>query len=68
MNWVYLKGELEKKRTGGDRRRRMKPGQGSKFNIQHCVYIEQAHRPHPVYQLNYIAKQGQRAVYSSKFL
>jgi hypothetical protein len=72
-NWVYLKGGLEmKKRWVGGGDRRMKPRQGSdqgfKFNIQHCVYIGQAHRPHPLFQLDYVAKQGQWAVYSSKFL
>jgi hypothetical protein len=49
----------------------MKPRQGSnqssKFNIQHCIYIGKVHRPHPLFQLNYVAKQGQQAVYSSKF-
>jgi hypothetical protein len=76
MNCVYLKVGLEMKKRQGCRgaglERRMKPRQGSdkgsKFNIQHCVYIGQAHRPHPLFQLNYVAMQGQRAVFSSKFL
>jgi hypothetical protein len=33
--------------------------QGSKFNIQHCVYIGRAHRPHPLFQLDWVAKQAQ---------
>jgi hypothetical protein len=71
-NWVYLEGGLEMKKRrgwgrgrGGERwgiERRMKPrqssDQGFKFNIQHCVYIVQAHRPHPLFQLDYVAKQG----------
>ena len=71
INWVYLKGELGMKRTNrGERRMKPRQGsdQGSKFNIQHCVYIRKAHRPYPLFQLYYVAKQGQWAVYSSKFL
>ena len=67
------RGDGNEKKTGAGRgrRRRMKPrqgsDQGSKFNIQHCIYIGQAHRPHPLFQLDYISKQGQQADYS-KFL
>jgi hypothetical protein len=50
----------------------MKPKQGTdqgyKFSIQHCLCIGQAHTPHPPFQLDYVAKQGLWAVYSSKFL
>ena len=42
--------------------------QGSKFNIQHFVYTGKAHRPHSLFQLEYVAKKAQKAVYSSKFL
>ena len=54
-NWVYLKGGLgmKKRQGGGGGERRMKPrqgsDQGSKFNIQHCVYIGKAHRTHPLF-------------------
>ena len=44
----YLKGGLEMKRTGCERRMTPRQGaadQGSKLNIQHCVYLGQAHRP-----------------------
>lgn len=46
MSWVTLKGGLEMKRTGCERR--MKPRQtflhGSKFNSQPCIYIGRARR------------------------
>jgi hypothetical protein len=29
--------------------------QGSKFNIQHCIYIGRAHGAHPLFQLDYAA-------------
>ena len=64
--------EMKRRWDRGGGKSRMKPRQGSdqgfKFNIQHCVYIGKAHRPHPLFQLNYVAMQGQRAVFSSKFL
>ena len=52
------RGDGNEKKTGAGRgrRRRLKPrqgsDQGSKFNIQHCVYIGKAHRPHPLFQLD----------------
>jgi hypothetical protein len=43
----YLKWGLEKKRDGYREGRSQDKGsdQGSKFNTQHCVYIESSHRP-----------------------
>jgi hypothetical protein len=34
--------------------------QGSKFNIQHCIYVGRAHRPHALFQMDYAAKHAQR--------
>lgn len=66
-NWAYLKGGLEMKRMWGNDEAKTRFSQGSMF-IQHCIYIGQAHRPHPLFQLYYIANLAQQAVCSSKFL
>ena len=42
--------------------------QGSKFNIQHWVYIGRAHSPHPLFQLDWVAKQAQQAINTSVLL
>lgn len=69
-NWVYLKGGLEMKRTGCERRMKPRQGsdQGSKFNSAAPVYRGKNHKTHPLFQLDYVAKQAQRALSSSKFL
>jgi hypothetical protein len=33
--------------------------QGSKFNIQHFIYKGKAHRIHPLFHPEFVAKQGQ---------
>jgi hypothetical protein len=70
MNWVYLKGGLEMKRTECEKRMKPRQGfdQGSKFNIQHCCLYRAILQTHPLFQMDYVAKQTQQAVYSSKFL
>ena len=64
------RGAGNEKELGGERRMKPRQGsdQGSKFNIQHFVYTGKAHRPHSLFQLEYVAKKAQKAVYSSKFL
>jgi hypothetical protein len=64
------RGAGNEKELGGERRMKPRQGsvQGSKFNIHHYIYVGKAHRPHPLFPLDYVAKQGQWAVYSSKFL
>ena len=65
MNWV------PEREAGNEKGQGVREGwsqdkvsdQGSKFNVQHCV-IGRAHRPHPLFQLDYVAKQVQWAVYS----
>ena len=54
---------------GGERRMKARQGsdQGYKFNIQPCLYIGQAHRSYSWFLLDYVAKQSQWAVCSSKF-
>ena len=42
--------------------------QETKFSIQHCIFIGRAHRTHPLFQLDYVTKQSQHAVYSFKLL
>jgi hypothetical protein len=41
----------------------MKPRQvsdsGFEFNVQHCIYKEKAHKTHTLFELEYVAKQGQ---------
>jgi hypothetical protein len=51
---------------------RMKPrqgsDQGSKFNSAAPAYKGKKNKIHPLFQLDYVAKQSQQADYSSKFL
>jgi hypothetical protein len=57
----YLKGGLEMKKDWGvggekDEAKTKVSDQGSKFNIQHCISIGRAHRPHPLFQLEYVCQ------------
>jgi hypothetical protein len=65
----YLKGWLEMKRTGC--KRRMKPRQKLLIKAQSLI-VSAAHRQspqtHPLFQLDYVAKQAQQAVYSCRKL
>ena len=54
-------------------KRRKKPWQRfsdgcSKFNFQLCIYIGKTQRPIPLFQLDWVAKQAQQVVNSSKLL
>ena len=54
----YLKWELEMKKDRvreKDEAKTKVSDQGSKFNIQHCVYIGRSPLTHPLFQLDYVA-------------
>jgi hypothetical protein len=52
--------ENEKDRVVGKGRMKPRQGfdQGFKFNIQHCIYIGQAHRHHPLFQLDCVVNSS----------
>ena len=65
---------LPERGTGNEKgtqcERRMKPRQNSDQGslTLSTIFIQGEHTdPHPLFQLDYVAKQGQQAVYSSKF-
>jgi hypothetical protein len=77
-SWVYHRGGLEMKKERGekDEAKAKVSDQCSKFNIEHCIYIGRTHRPilcfnwiiSALFQLDYVAKQSQQAIYSCRKL